>query len=101
MSHNVALKISDEVYANLMQTLKSFGEDEVQIVDDSIAEDEFDEEYYMKHVPPSLIVTSQEEMERRIDKALKSKMLTEEEFEKEMDLFMEKLLSEDNTNTRV
>jgi hypothetical protein len=101
MSYNVVLNISDEVYANLMQTLKSFGEDEVQIVDDSIAEDEFDEEYYMKHVPPSLIVTSQEEMERRIDKALKSKMLTEEEFEKEMDLFMEKLLSEDNTNTRV
>jgi hypothetical protein len=101
MSYNVVLNISDEVYANLMQTLKSFGEDEVQIVDDSIVEDEFDEEYYMKHVPPSLIVTSQEEMERRINKALKSKMLTEEEFEKEMDLFMEKLLSEDNTNTRV
>ena len=96
MSYNVVLNISDEVYANLMQTLKSFGEDEVQIVDDSIVEDEFDEEYYMKHVPPSLIVTSQEEMERRINKALKSKMLTEEEFEKEMLELCPWLEDEDN-----
>lgn len=97
MSHNVTLNISDKVYTQLMETLNSFKKDEVEILDDiSIDEDEITEEYLMQHVPPSLIVSSVEELKARITKAEKSKNLTEEEYEKEMDQFMEKLLSENN-----
>ena len=102
MSYNVTLNISDSVYKELMLTLSSFSNDEVEIISNEMIEEdsEITEEYLMKYVPPSLIVTSEEEVNTRLAKAEESLAngggLTEEEYEKEMAKFMEKLLSENN-----
>jgi len=100
MSHNVVLNISDSVYNELMLTLSSFNNDEIEIVSNKICDDEYDEKYYMNLVPPELIVKSEEEIDKRLAIAEKSLSngggLTEEEFDKEMDEFMEKLLSENH-----
>ena len=86
MSHNVVLNISDSVYNELMLTLSSFNNNEVEIISNEIYNDEYDEEYYMNLVPPELIVTSEEEIDKRLAIAEKSLSngggLNEEEAEK-------------------
>ena len=83
--NSVKLNISDRLYPSLMNIFNTLPQDEVEIIENK------------KH---KFIVSSKKEIKKRLKKAEKSiangDFFTEEEFDKQMDIFFQKLENENN-----
>ncbi len=69
----VTLKIDDNFYDHFMALIKNISKDKVKVVEDDF--------------PEGIVVSSVDEVRRRVLEAEKSVGLSEEEYQKEMDSF--------------
>jgi len=71
----ITLKVEDSFYDAFMELLKNISKEKIEIVDEGY--------------PPEVVVSSVEEVRRRVYEAEQSRSLTEEEYQQEMDKFFE------------